>query len=64
MHWIKWAKNDDIWPKMSVLGQIWLFLGQKSIFLGGEGQTYENKHLKHLKLALEVKLIGNRNFAI
>jgi len=33
-HWIKWAKNAHIWPKMSVLGQIWSFWGQKSIFQG------------------------------
>ena len=35
-HWITWAKNADIWPKMSVLDQIWPFLGQKSI-IWGEG---------------------------
>ena len=27
-------KNADIWPKMPVLGQIWPFLGPKSIFWG------------------------------
>ena len=33
-HLIKWGKNDDIWPKMPVLGQIWPFLGPKSNFWG------------------------------
>ena len=32
--WLRWAKNADIWPKMSVLGQIWPFFGQKFIFWG------------------------------
>ena len=35
-HETKWVKNANIWPKMPILGQIWSFLGQKSIF-GGEG---------------------------
>ena len=39
-HWIKWAKNYGIWPKMSVLGQIWPFLGQKSIFWGERSKTF------------------------
>ena len=30
-HETKWAKNADIWPKISVLGKIWLFMGQNFI---------------------------------
>ena len=39
-HWIKWAKNADIWPKMPVMGQIWPFLGRKPIFCGGWTKTF------------------------
>ena len=42
-HWITWAKNADIWPKMSVLDQIWPFLGQKSIYSeGGWSKTFDS----------------------
>ena len=39
-HGTKWPKNADIWPKMSVLGQIWPFFGQKSIFRGDEVKLF------------------------
>ena len=35
-HKIKWAKNANIWPKMSVLGQIWPFLAKNP-------NSYESK---------------------
>ena len=28
------TKNANIWPKMPILGHMWLFFGQKSVFLG------------------------------
>ena len=35
------GKNADIWPKMPVLGKIWLFWAENLIFLGGGSQTNE-----------------------
>ena len=37
---IFYFKNAHNWPKMPVLGQIWPFLGQKSIFWGGWSKTF------------------------
>ena len=34
------GQNADIWPKMPILGQIWLFLGPKSNFLGSGSTNF------------------------
>ena len=36
------GQNANIWPKMPVFGQIWPFLGQKSIFVRGWSKTLGN----------------------
>ena len=50
-HWITWAKNADIWPKMSVLDQIWTFWAKNPNPTGGStsfGTHITQKPPRHL----------------
>ena len=49
---IKWAKNANIWPKMSVLGQIWPFLGQKIQFLAEVSKSFGTHITEKLPMQL------------
>ena len=44
-HGTKWTKNANIWPKMSILGQIWLLLA-KYPFFWGEGVKLWYPHIR------------------
>ena len=40
------AQKNNIWPEMPIMGQIWLFLGQKSIFWGGLEWSFWYSHIR------------------